>query len=215
MDLDQEILTEIADKLGVGDAVAVIELTEKAISRKTPVEQILNRGLVLGMDSVGEKFKNNEVFIPEVLIAARAMKAGMKIIKPLLMDAQIQSRGKVIIGTVRGDLHDIGKNIVSMLLEGAGFDVINMGADTTLERIVDQIKEEQPNILGLSALLTTTMVNMREVIEGLKSEKLRDNVKVIIGGAPITQAYADDIGADGYAPDAASAVDLVKGLLNI
>ena len=215
MDSGQEILTEIADKLGVGDAVAVRELTEKAISRKTPVEQILNRGLVSGMDSVGEKFKNNEVFIPEVLIAARAMKAGMKIIKPLLMDAQIQSRGKVIIGTVRGDLHDIGKNIVSMLLEGAGFDVINMGTDTTLERIVDQIKEEQPNILGLSALLTTTMVNMREVIEGLKSEKLRDKVKVIIGGAPITQAYADNIGADGYAPDAASAVDLVKGLLNI
>ena len=215
MDSDQKILTEIADKLGVGDASAVRELTEKAISRKTPVEQILNRGLVSGMDSVGEKFKNNEVFIPEVLIAARAMKAGMKIIKPLLIDAQIQSRGKIIIGTVRGDLHDIGKNIVSMLLEGAGFDVINMGTDTTLERIVDQIKEEQPNILGLSALLTTTMVNMREVIEGLKSEKLRDKVKVIIGGAPITQAYADDIGADGYAPDAASAVDLVKGLLNI
>jgi 5-methyltetrahydrofolate--homocysteine methyltransferase len=167
------------------------------------------------MNIVGEKFKNNEFFIPEVLIAARAMKAGMEIIRPLLVEAEVKARGKVIVGTVKGDLHDIGKNIVAMMLEGAGFEVINMGTDVTIEKIMEHMEKDPPDVVGLSALLTTTMVYMRDVIQALENAKLKERVKVIIGGAPITQAYADEINADGYAPDAASSVDLVKGLLNI
>jgi 5-methyltetrahydrofolate--homocysteine methyltransferase len=212
---DESIFKEIAEGLDQGNAEVVRELTQKAVESKMPVEQILNEGLVTGMDRVGEKFKKNEIFIPEVLIAARAMKAGMEILKPLLSDAEVQSRGKVIIGTVKGDLHDIGKNIVSMLLEGAGFEVINMGTDVSIEKILDSIQTHKPDVIGLSALLTTTMVYMKEVIQGLKEQGVRDGLKVIIGGAPITQDYSNEIQADGYAPDAASAVDLVKKLLNI
>lgn len=211
----QEILSEMALRLEKGDATGVKELTEKAIEEGIQPETILNQGLVAGMDVVGDKFKNNEIFIPEVLIAARAMKTGMEMIKPLLMEANVASRGRIVIGTVRGDLHDIGKNIVSMMLEGAGFEVMNLGTDMTIEKILDNIEKETPDVLGMSALLTTTMVYMKEVIESLEKAGKRDAVKVIIGGAPITQAYADEIRADGYAPDAASAVDLVKDLLNI
>jgi 5-methyltetrahydrofolate--homocysteine methyltransferase len=215
MDSNTSLLKEISEKLEAGDASAVSDLTQKALDQNVTPEMILNQALVLGMDEVGEKFKNNEVFIPEVLIAARAMKAGMAIVKPLLAQADAQSRGKVIIGTVKGDLHDIGKNIVSMLLEGAGFDVVNMGADVGIEQIIQLINEESPDVLGLSALLTTTMVYMQEVIEALEKANIRDKVKVIIGGAPITQTYADEIKADGYAPDAATSVDLVRNLLNV
>jgi 5-methyltetrahydrofolate--homocysteine methyltransferase len=164
---------------------------------------------------VGEKFKNNEIFIPEVLIAARAMKAGMEVIKPLLVEAKVEPRGKVIIGTVKGDLHDIGKNIVSMMLEGAGFEVVNLGTDMTVEMIMSEMETGKADVIGMSALLTTTMVYMKEVVDALKKAGRRDAVKVIIGGAPITQNYADEIGADGYAPDAATAVDLVKSLLEM
>ena len=212
---NESVFREIADGLEQGNAEGVRELTLKAVESGIPVEQILNGGLVAGMDRVGEKFKKNEIFIPEVLIAARAMKAGMEILKPLLSEAKVQSRGKVIIGTVKGDLHDIGKNIGSMLLEGAGFDVINMGTDVSMEKILSFIQTHKPQVLGLSALLTTTMVYMKDVIQGLKTEGVRDGLKVIIGGAPITQSYSDEIEADGYAPDAASAVDLVKELLNL
>ena len=198
-----------------GDAKGVKEQTQKAIDQGVLAVTILNDGLVSGMNVVGTKFKNNEIFIPEVLIAARAMKAGMEVIKPLLIEAKVEPRGKVIIGTVKGDLHDIGKNIVSMMLEGAGFEVINLGTDMTVERIMEQMKDGGSDVLGMSALLTTTMVYMKEVIDALKEAGQRDEIKVIIGGAPITQAYADEIGADGYAPDAATAVDLVKGLLSL
>jgi len=208
----EKILKELAVKLEAGDAEAVANLTNQALGENASAETILNDGLVAGMNVVGGKFKNNEIFIPEVLIAARAMKAGMKIIRPLLVEAKVKSRGKVIIGTVKGDLHDIGKNIVSMMLEGAGFEVVNMGTDMSIEDIVAQVRKDKPDVIGLSALLTTTMVYMGDVVNALKENKM-DDVKVIIGGAPITQAYADDIGADGYAPDAASAVDMVKGLL--
>lgn len=215
MDSTQSILKEISVQLVKGDASGVKELTEKALVQDISAVEVLNVGLVSGMNIVGEKFKNNEFFIPEVLIAARAMKAGMEIIKPLLVEANVKARGKVIVGTVKGDLHDIGKNIVAMMLEGAGFDVINMGTDVTIEKIKEQIEKDPPDVIGLSALLTTTMIYMREVIEALEKVGLKERVKVIIGGAPITQAYADEINADGYAPDAASSVDLVKELLDI
>lgn len=209
------ILEEMAQSLIKGDADGVGQLTDKALNADVSPEVILNNGLVAGMNVVGEKFKNNEFFIPEVLIAARAMKAGMEKIKPLLAEANVESRGRVIVGTVKGDLHDIGKNIVGMMLEGAGFDVVNLGTDVTIEMILEEMKKNPINVIGLSALLTTTMVYMKEVIDVLNQEGLRDKVKVIVGGAPITQKYADEIQADGYAPDAASSVDLVKGLLNI
>jgi 5-methyltetrahydrofolate--homocysteine methyltransferase len=211
--MNADVLKEMSACLEKGDATCVRSLTEKALANTIAPEQILNNGLVAGMDVIGDKFKNNEIFIPEVLIAARAMKAGMEIIRPLLAESNVESRGKVIIGTVKGDLHDIGKNIVSMMLEGAGFDVVNLGTDMTVEKIAEAMGKDKPNVLGMSALLTTTMVYMKEVIESLKRAGTRDQVKVIIGGAPITQAYADEIQADGYAPDAASAVDLVKDLL--
>ncbi len=210
----QVLMDHLAVRLEKGDAGGVKSLTQEALSQKMSAESILN-GLVEGMNRIGEKFKNNEIFIPEVLIAARAMKAGMEIIKPLLIEAKVKSRGKVIIGTVKGDLHDIGKNIVSMMLEGAGFDVINMGTDVSIETLLNLLDKENPQVIGLSALLTTTMVYMAEVIKALDEKNRRKGVKVIIGGAPITQSYADEIGADGYAPDAASAVDLVKDLLHI
>ena len=215
MSSKQDILKKMALNLEKGDAPGVKALTEEALHQNIPVVEILNDGLVVGMNVVGEKFKNNEFFIPEVLIAARAMKAGMEIIKPLLVEANVESRGKIIVGTVRGDLHDIGKNIVAMMLEGAGFDVINMGTDVTIERIMEYMEKDPPDVIGLSDLLTTTMTYMRDVVDALENANLKDKVKVIIGGAPITQAYADEIRADGYAPDAASSVDLVKGLLNI
>ena len=213
--MSADVLKEMAASLEKGDAAGVKSLTEKALGENLSPADILNGGLVAGMDVVGEKFKNNEIFTPEVLIAARAMKAGMEIIKPMLAESNVESRGKVIIGTVKGDLHDIGKNIVSMMLEGAGFDVVNLGTDMTIEKINEAMENEKPNIIGMSALLTTTMVYMKEVIDALQKAGTRDQVKVVIGGAPITQAYADEIGADGYAPDAGTAVDLVKGILNI
>lgn len=208
------VFEEIALGVQKGDSETVRSLTEKALAENSSPEEILNKGLVAGMDVIGEKFKSNEVFIPEVLVSAKAMKAGMEIVKPLLAEANVKSRGKVVIGTVKGDLHDIGKNIVGMLLEGGGYDIIDLGADVSKEQFLEAIQKENANVLGMSALLTTTMVYMRETIEALESANLRSQVKVMIGGAPIAQAYADEIKADGYAPDAAAAVDLAHNLLN-
>lgn len=208
------VFEEIALGVQKGDSETVRSLTEKALAENSSPEEILNKGLVAGMGVIGEKFKNNEVFIPEVLVSAKAMKAGMEIVKPLLAEANVQSRGKVVIGTVKGDLHDIGKNIVGMLLEGGGYDIIDLGADVSKEQFLEAIHKENANVLGMSALLTTTMAYMRETIEALESANLRSQVKVMIGGAPIAQAYADEIKADGYAPDAAAAVDLAHNLLN-
>ena len=207
------IFEEIAVGVEKGDSSSVHSLTEKALAQNIPAVDILNNGLVSGMGVISEKFKNNEVFIPEVLVSAKAMKAGMELLKPLLAEANVESKGKVVIGTVKGDLHDIGKNIVAMLLEGAGFEVTDLGADVPIERFLEFAEKENADIIGMSALLTTTMVYMREVIEALENANLKPKVKVIIGGAPITQSFADQINADGYAPDAASAVDLAKGLL--
>ena len=208
-----KIFEEIADEVQKGNSESVEELTKRALSQDISAEDILNNGLVAGMNIVSKKFKNNEIFIPEVLISAKSMYSGLGIIKPLLAEANVQSKGKVVIGTVKGDLHDIGKNIVAMLLQGAGFDVVDLGADVPKEKFLEFIKNERVDILGMSALLTTTMIYMKETIEALKNAGLRENVKVIIGGAPVTESYAAQIDADGYAPDAASAVDLTKKLL--
>lgn len=207
------ILEDLAAEVIKGDSDAAKTLTEEAISLNTSVEDILNLGLVAGMNVIGGRFKNNEIFIPEVLVAARAMKAGMQIIRPLLAEANVKSMGKIVIGTVGGDLHDIGKNIVAMLLEGAGFEVVDLGADVTKEKFLEFAKKENPDVLGMSALLTTTMVFMKDMVEALEEAGLKNKMKVIVGGAPITQSYADEIRADGYAPDAASAVDLVKSVI--
>lgn len=208
-----KILKEITVNVEKGDSATVKELTKKALSQKISAEEILNDGLVKGMDAIGIKFKKNEIFIPEVLIATRAMKAGMDIIRPYFTEERNESKGKIVMGTVKGDLHDIGKKIVCMILEGEGFEVVDIGIDVPKEKFLTSIKKENPDIIGMSALLTTTMTYMREVIEAVEKAKLKQNVKIIIGGAPITQSFADEIKVDGYAPDGVSAVELVKNLL--
>jgi 5-methyltetrahydrofolate--homocysteine methyltransferase len=208
-----EIFDTIADEVQKGNSNSVEELIRKSLAQDIPAEEVLNNGLIKGMEIVSEKFKNNEIFIPEVLVSAKAMNAGLGILKPLLAQANVKPLGKVVIGTVRGDLHDIGKNIVAMMLQGAGFEVIDLGADVPKEEFLKFIKKESANILGMSALLTTTMLYMKDIIEAAREEGLRQDIKVIIGGAPVTEDYAAQIGADGYAPDAASAVDLTKRLL--
>lgn len=212
-DIKMKILKEIAVNVENGDSSTVKELTKIAISQKIAAEEILNNGLVKGMDVIGIKFKNNEVFIPEVLIATRAMKAGMDIIRPFLTNERIKPKAKIVMGTIKGDLHDIGKKIVGMMLEREGYEIVDIGIDVPKEKFIKAIKKENPDIIGMSALLTTTMAYMREVIEAVEKAKLKQNVKIIIGGAPITQAFADEIKADGFAPEAVSAVELVKYLL--
>lgn len=209
-----EILQELAETIISGNAPKSEELTHQALDDGFSPADVLNNGLIAGMNVVGVKFKNNEFYVPEVLIAARAMKAGMKILKPKLSETGVEPVGRFAIGTIKGDLHDIGKNLVSMMMEGAGFEVIDLGVDVSAEKFVGAIKEKQAQVIDLSALLTTTMVNMRSVIETLKTSGIRDSVKVVVGGAPLTQGFADEIGADGYAADAASAVELVKSFLN-
>jgi 5-methyltetrahydrofolate--homocysteine methyltransferase len=208
-----DTLNQIAEKLYDGKNTEVAELTQKALDEGLTADEILNGGLVVGMDKVGMDFKNGDLFVPEVLIAARAMHAGMDILRPLLAESDVPSAGKVIVGTVAGDLHDIGKNLVAMMLEGGGFEVIDMGIDAAPQKFVEVVKAEQPDLVGMSTLLTTTMPSMQKTIDALVEAGVRDSVKVMIGGAPVTQGYADEIGADGYAPDAASAVDLARALM--
>jgi len=203
-------LNNVSESLQRGDAEKVEELVKKALEENLLPKDILENGLIKGMDIIGAKFKKNEVYVPEVLIAARAMHAGMNILRPKLAETGVKNIGTVAIGTVKGDLHDIGKNLVKMMLEGAGFEVIDLGIDVSVDKFVEAITEYQPNVLGMSALLTTTMIQMQEVIKAISDAGLRDKVKIMIGGAPITQNYADQIGADGYSPDAASAVDKAK-----
>lgn len=187
--------------------------TEKSLESGTDPLKIIQDGLVAGMNVVGPRFKAGEMFVPEVLMSARAMHAGMDLVKSKIVDIELTSSGKVIIGTVKGDLHDIGKNLVSIMLESSGFDVVNLGVDVPPEKFAEAIREHEPQVIGLSALLTTTMLEMKEVIDYLKEEGLRDNIKVIIGGAPVTSEFSTEIGADGYAPDGGSAVELVNSLL--
>jgi 5-methyltetrahydrofolate--homocysteine methyltransferase len=207
------IYEQIAEEVVKGQAPAVKESVQQALSQNISAEDILNNGLVAGMNVVSEKFKNNEFFIPEVLVSARAMHAGLDILKPLLAEANVKAKGKIVIGTVKGDLHDIGKNIVGMMLQGAGYEIVDLGADVPKEKFIEFTQKENAQVVGMSALLTTTMIYMKEIVQALEDAGLKDKVKVIIGGAPVTQAYADQIGADGYAPDAASAVDLTKNLI--
>ncbi len=207
-------LSALAESVINGKAKDAKELTQKAIDEGVPVSEILNNGLVKGMSVVGEKFKNNEFYVPEVLIAARAMHSAMDILKPLLASSGVEPIGKVAIGTVKGDLHDIGKNLVVMMLEGAGFEVIDLGIDVPPEKFV-QAAKDGAQVIAMSALLTTTMTAMKTTIDALEEAGVRDKVKTLIGGAPVTQNYADEIGADGYARDAASGADKAKELLGL
>ena len=204
------ITLQISESLQKGRLKDVKELINKALEEGVGADVILNEGLLAGMDIIGGKFKRNEVYVPEVLIAARAMNAGAEILKPRLVDMGVQSVGKVVLCTVKGDLHDIGKNLVKMMLEGKGLEVIDLGIDISAEKVVEAVKEHSPQIVALSALLTTTMGEQKVVIDALKEAGLRDQIKVMIGGAPITQAYADEIGADAFTPDAATCAEVAK-----
>jgi 5-methyltetrahydrofolate--homocysteine methyltransferase len=206
-------LKELSESIISGKKDQVEQLTQQSLDEGIVPREILNNGLLAGMEVVGKKFKANEFYVPEVLIAARAMKAGMQILKPKLADTGVEPIARVLLGTVKGDLHDIGKNLVGMMLEGGGFEVIDAGVDVGPEKFVELAKENKTTIIGMSALLTTTMVNMKSAVEALKGSELKDQVKIIVGGAPVTDSYATEIGADGYAPDAASSVDLAKSLI--
>jgi 5-methyltetrahydrofolate--homocysteine methyltransferase len=205
---DMKALSEAIIK---GDQQTAVEITQSGIDEGMAPGVILAEGLIAGMSVIGTRFKANEVYIPEVLIAARAMKMAMDILEPKLAEAGVEPLGKAVMGTVKGDMHDIGKNLVIMMLKGAGFEVIDLGVDVAAETFVEKAKENDAQIVGLSALLTTTMPSMEAAIAAIKEAGL--DVKTMIGGAPVTQSYADKIGADGYSPDAASAVDLAKSLL--
>ena len=206
-------LRRISEALVAMNEKKVKELVREALDKGVLAKEILNEGLIPGMDIVGEKMESGDMFIPEVLMSAKAMSAAVEILKPLLGDEGLTAAGKVVIGTVKGDLHDIGKNLVVMMLESAGFEVHNLGVDIGPEDFVKAIKEKEPNLLALSALLTTTMSMMKQTIDAVTESGLRERVKVMIGGAPVTQKFADEIGADGYAPDAGSANKLAKALL--
>ncbi len=196
-----------------GDMHLVEDNVKAALAEGVGAPEILNQGLIKAMAEVGKLFEEGEYFVPEMLIAARAMKAGLAILKPKLVDADVKPVGKVAAGTVKGDLHDIGKNLVCMMLEGAGFEIVDLGTDVSPEQFVDAVKNQGVGVIAMSALLTTTMPNMKNTIDALVEAGVRDGVKVMIGGAPVTQAYADEIGADGYAPDASRAATLAKDLV--
>jgi 5-methyltetrahydrofolate--homocysteine methyltransferase len=206
-------LNDISENLIAGKAPKVKELCQQALADGISASDIVTKGLIPGMAVIGERFKVNEIYVPEVLIAARAMNAGLSIVKPLLADSGFEPVGKIAIGTVKGDLHDIGKNLVAMMLEGAGFEIVDLGIDVSPEKFIAAVKEQNVTHIAMSALLTTTMPSMKDTIDALKAAGIRDKVKVMIGGAPVTQKYADEIGADGYSSDASSAVDLAKALL--
>ena len=208
-----QILNDISAKLQEGKAKEVKALIEQALADGVGAKAILEEGLLPGMSIIGDKFKNNEVYVPEVLISARAMKAGTDLLKPYLADANVQPLGKICIGTVKGDLHDIGKNLVKMMMEGKGIEVVDLGVDVSPEQFLAAVKEQGCQIVCCSALLTTTMGVMKDVVDIFVNEGIRDKVKIMIGGAPITDAYCASIGADGYTADAASAADLAVEFL--
>src|SRR6202142_202813 len=207
------ILDDLRQCVIDGDMNQTQKLVQDAIAQNLPAEQILKEGLISAMAEVGRLFESGEYFMPEMLIAARAMKSGLTLLRPYLIAANIQAIGKVIIGTVQGDVHDIGKNLVGMMLEGAGFEVIDLGVDVPPEKYVQAVREHHPDLLACSALLTTTMLRMKDLIRSLDEAGLRGQVKVMVGGAPITESYARDIGADLFAPDAASAASRAKELI--
>lgn len=208
------ILKEISSAVIEGNKDDMIDLTEDALDDGLEAQEILNNGLMPGMDYVGVEFRAGNMFVPEVLRSARAMQTSMDLLKPLLAESGIELAGKVVLGTVKGDMHDIGKNLVSMMCEGAGFEVIDLGKNIGPDDFVKAVKEISPDIVGMSALLTTTMRAMEHTINALQEAGLRDKVKVMVGGAPVTQSFADQIGADGYASNAAAAVDMAKQFVN-
>ena len=210
-----DVLQEIGASLRNGDDNRVGQLTQQAIDDGLPAEEILNNGLMSGMRVVGELFRDHEVFLPEVLLAARAMNRGVDLLKPLLAGGEIPTIGKVVIGTAKGDLHDIGKNLVGIMLKGAGFEVIDLGNDVTAERFVDTAVDSGAKVIGISALLTTTMSSMKDVIDLLRERGLAGEIHTIVGGAPVSKEFAEEIGADGYGYDAASAVEQVKTLTGV
>ena len=210
----QRLFTEIKNTIITGKHAEIEALVENAIQKKLNLEDLINTALIGAMDVVGDRFAKREIFVPEMFVAAITMKKGLDIIKPFLKDQEAQSKGTVVLCTVKGDLHDIGKNLVAMMLEGAGFKVIDLGVDVTAESVIDKVAEVQPQVLGLSALLTTTMPEMENVINFLHKKGLRENVKVLVGGAPLSAEFAQKIGADAYGNDAAEAVTLARSFIN-
>ena len=211
----EKLLEEIKEKVIAGKHKEIEALVQKAIQDNANLDDLINQALIAAMDVVGDRFAKSEIFVPEMLVSAVTMKKGLDLIKPLLERDEEQTKGKVILCTVKGDQHDIGKNLVAMMLEGAGLEVIDLGVDVTVELVVDKIREIQPQVLGLSALLTTTMPEMENVISLLRESGLRDKVKVMIGGAPVDAEFAEKIGADAYGEDAAEAVTLARSFINI
>jgi 5-methyltetrahydrofolate--homocysteine methyltransferase len=207
-----DIYEKLMTSLYHGEEDEVTSLVHKALDEGLDPQDVLQNGLIAGMDQVGVDFKSGELFVPEVLVAARAMHAGMAVLRPLLAEGSKIGAGKLVVGTVQGDLHDIGKNLVKMMMEGAGFEIVDLGTDVKPQDFVAAVREHKPDLVGMSALLTTTMVNMKATIEALQEAGLRDSVKIMVGGAPVTQEYAKDIGADAFAPDAAAAVDIAREL---
>jgi corrinoid protein of di/trimethylamine methyltransferase len=202
-----DLMQEISENLQKGKAKDVKELVQKAIDEKVAARKILQEGLMAGMSVIGEKFKNNEVYVPEVLIAARAMNSGIEVLRPLLVSEGVEATGTVVIGTVKGDLHDIGKNLVKMMMEGKGLEVVDLGNDVPAEKFVAAAQEHNAQIIACSALLTTTMTEMKSVVQAATEANIREKVKILVGGAPVTDNFCESIGADAYAPDAASAAD--------
>jgi len=211
----EPIIKEINTNVMEGDVKAIEANIQSAIDAGIPVSDILNEGMIAAMAEVGHLFEEGECFVPEMLVAARAMQAGLSLLKPHLKNAEVKSAGRVAVGTVKGDLHDIGKNLVAMMLEGAGFEIIDLGTDVPPEKFVEAVRDQGAQILALSALLTTTMPSMKNTIDALNAAGLRGQVKVMVGGAPVTQNYADQIGADGFSSDASRAVATAKGLVSI
>ncbi len=209
-----DVVARIAERVVAGDDEQVTELTREAIKQQIPSKQTLDDGLLAGMSTVGERFKKHEIFLPDVLLAARAMHAGMNELKPLLVKDKVPALGKVVLGTVQGDLHDIGKNLVGIMLKGAGFEIIDLGNDVAPERFVEAAKEQDAAVIGMSALLTTTMPVMKTVVDLVREQRLTDTVKTIVGGAPVSKEFVAEIGADAYGFDAANAVDRVKALVS-
>lgn len=207
------LLASIFDGVVAGRLSDVETHVQEASGAGISAVKILNEGLIAAMTEVGNRFERGELFIPEMLIAAKAMQAGLSLLKPHLLENEASPFGKVVLGTVKGDLHDIGKNLVAMMLEGAGFEVVDLGTDVSPQQFVEAVKTEKPQLVGLSALLTTTMANMKTTVEAMIEAKIRDEVKILIGGAPVTEDFANEIGIDGYAPDAIRAVTVAKGLL--
>jgi 5-methyltetrahydrofolate--homocysteine methyltransferase len=209
------LFEDLIESVIQGDEANVKELIHQALEKNVPVKEILNEGLIKAMDIVGEKFKKCEFYVPDVLWAGQAMKAGIEVIRPFFQKVEVSPLARVVIGTVEGDIHEIGKNLVAMMVEANGFDVVNLGVDVSPEKFVDNVKETGAKICMMSALLTTTMPAMKKTIEALKEAGLGEKVKTMVGGAPVTMKFAKEIGADGYSPDAPRAVDLAKKLIEV